>query len=185
MCLAQGHNAVTPVRLKPAAPRVSSQALSHCAPSTIHVQEMLKIFYFKFRANLHMRGGLVGVILESDFMELFKIGPAVPVMMWFNLLYMGNHLTGTSRNIEDPYEMPHNAASHQGLHFCYGKRYLQTKNIFFKKKYYLTLLDMYNRLSQVYLSDQMEESISIQRVKSLSYFKLQLWQPCSSTKNTE
>ena len=32
MCLAHGHNAVTPVRLKPAATRSSSLPLSHCAP---------------------------------------------------------------------------------------------------------------------------------------------------------
>ena len=31
MCLAQGHNTVTPVRLEPAGPSVSSQALYHWA----------------------------------------------------------------------------------------------------------------------------------------------------------
>ena len=37
MCLAQGYNAVTPVRLKPTAPRsrVNTLPLSHCAPPTI------------------------------------------------------------------------------------------------------------------------------------------------------
>ena len=34
MCLAQGHNTLTPVRLKPSAPqsRVNTLPLSHCAP---------------------------------------------------------------------------------------------------------------------------------------------------------
>ena len=33
-----------------------------------------------------------------------------------NPLYMGNPKTGTFTNSEDPDEMPHNAAFHQGLH---------------------------------------------------------------------
>ena len=56
----------------------------------------------------------------------------------------------TFANNEDPDEMQHNAALHQGLH-CKGKKSLQTKrcNIFFEN-YYLTPLDMYNGLSQAY-----------------------------------
>ena len=34
-----------------------------------------------------------------------------------NPLYTGNPLMGTLANSEDPDEMPHKAAFHQGLHF--------------------------------------------------------------------
>ena len=34
----------------------------------------------------------------------------------FNPLRTGNHQMGTMANSEDPDEMPHNAAFHQGLH---------------------------------------------------------------------
>ena len=40
MSLAQGHNTVTPVRLKPAAPRLKSSTLplSHCAPYLVFMR---------------------------------------------------------------------------------------------------------------------------------------------------
>ena len=57
---------------------------------------------------------------------------------------MGNPKTGIFTNSEDPDEMPHNAAFHQGLHVLFGKKDLQTKNaIFFFKSYSLTTLDIY------------------------------------------
>ena len=42
MCLAQGHNAVTPVRLKPAAPRSqvqhsTTEPMRHCAPISLRL----------------------------------------------------------------------------------------------------------------------------------------------------
>ena len=43
MCLAQGHNKVTPVRLKPAAPSVSSQALYHWA-TALHAPGKISVF---------------------------------------------------------------------------------------------------------------------------------------------
>ena len=50
---------------------------------------------------------------------------------------------GTSTNSEDPDEIPHNVAFHQGLHFR------QKITIFFES-YNLTPLDVYNGLTQVY-----------------------------------
>ena len=57
-------------------------------------------------------------------------------------------------------------AFHHGIH-CKGKKYLQTKdyNIFFKKKYNLTRLDICTmNYPKLIVSNQKEESISIQRV---------------------
>ena len=71
----------------------------------------------------------------------------------------------TFANSEDPDEMQHNAAFHQGLHFFKGKNDLQTKEYNFLTN--LTPLDMYNGLSKVIVSNQKEESISIQRVNSI------------------
>ena len=67
---------------------------------------------------------------------------------------------GTYTNSEDPDEMPHNVAFH-----CYVKKIFRQKyNIY--ENYNLSPLDMYNGLSQVILSNQREESISIQRVNN-------------------
>ena len=57
-------------------------------------------------------------------------------------------------NSEDPDEMPHYAAFHQGLYCLLGKKDLQTKqnkttNATFKN-YNLTPLGMYSGLSKVY-----------------------------------
>ena len=58
---------------------------------------------------------------------------------------------GTFTNSKDPDEMPHNAASHQGLHlFVKVKKIFRQKNTFFLKIYKLTPLDMNYVLSQVY-----------------------------------
>ena len=50
-------------------------------------------------------------------------------------MFLGNPQMSTFANSEDPDEMQHNAAFHQGLHcFYFGKTDLQTKNriTFFK-----------------------------------------------------
>ena len=53
-------------------------------------------------------------------------------------------------NSEDPDEMPHYAAFHQGLYCLLGKKDLQTtKNTTFKN-YSLTTQGMYSGLSKVY-----------------------------------
>ena len=57
---------------------------------------------------------------------------------------------GTFTNSEDPDEMPHNAAFHQGLHCLLGKKDLQTKRYNIFENYNLTFLDMFNGLFQVY-----------------------------------
>ena len=51
MCLAQGHNAVTPVRLEPAALWLESSAppLSHCAPTCLFISELFFKSYKKKR----------------------------------------------------------------------------------------------------------------------------------------
>ena len=70
-------------------------------------------------------------------------------LVWiFNPLYSGNPLMRTFVNSEDPDEMQHNAAFHQGLH-CKGKKDLQTKESNIFENYNLTPLNMYNGLSQV------------------------------------
>ena len=65
----------------------------------------------------------------------------------------------TFENSEDPDEMQHNAAFHQGLHCLIGKKDFQTKefNIFFN--YNLTPLDMYKRLSHVYRTRRKNPSV--------------------------
>ena len=52
-------------------------------------------------------------------------------------------------NSEDPDEVPHYAAFHQGLYCLLGKKDLQTKNTTFKN-YSLTPQGMYSGLSKVY-----------------------------------
>ena len=60
---------------------------------------------------------------------------------------------GIFTNSEDPDEMPHNVAFHQGLNCCKGKNDLQTKDYnILMQMYNLTPQDMYNGLSQVYCS---------------------------------
>ena len=72
-----------------------------------------------------------------------------------NPLYSRNTKTGTFANSEDPDEMPHNAAFHQGYTlFVKEKIDVQTKNktILFRNVYNYNLppLDICNRQSQVY-----------------------------------
>ena len=43
--------------------------------------------------------------------------------MSFNPLHTGNAKMGTLANSEDPDEMQHNAAFHQGLHYLLGFKY--------------------------------------------------------------
>ena len=76
----------------------------------------------------------------------------------------GNPKTGTFTKSEDPDEMLHNAAFHQGLHCLLRYKNLHTKHTIFVINYD-SPLDMYNGLSQVCLSNEKEESISIERVK--------------------
>ena len=59
--------------------------------------------------------------------------------------------------------MPHNAAFHQDLHCL------------LRLKRSSVLLDIYNGLSKVYLSNQKEESISIQRVNLCSLIRYLFW----------
>ena len=57
----------------------------------------------------------------------------------------------TFANNEDPDEMQHNAAFHQGLHCLKNiKKGLQTKEYNIFENFNLTPLDLYNGLSQVY-----------------------------------
>ena len=66
------------------------------------------------------------------------------------------------QNSEDPDEMPHFIRVYT---FSYGvKKIFRQKDTIFLENYNLTFLDMYNGLSQVFVSNQKEESISIQRV---------------------
>ena len=53
-------------------------------------------------------------------------------------------------NSEDPDEMPHYAAFHQGLYCLLGKKDLQTKKNTTFKNYNLTPKGMYSGLSKVY-----------------------------------
>ena len=53
-------------------------------------------------------------------------------------------------NSEDPDEMPHYAAFHQGLYCLLGKKDLQTKKNTTFKNYSLTPQGMYSGLSKVY-----------------------------------
>ena len=86
----------------------------------------------------------------------------------FNPLYTGKPLNRYLYS-EHPDEMPHYAAFHQDLHCLYllKKIFRQKFTYFFFEKYNLTPLDMYNGLSKVkfIVSNQKEESISIQKVK--------------------
>ena len=63
--------------------------------------------------------------------------------MYLALCIRGNLLTSTLANSEDPDEMQHNAAFHQGLHCLKGKKDLTKEYILFLN-YNLTPLDMYN-----------------------------------------
>ena len=62
--------------------------------------------------------------------------------------------------------------SHIMLHFirvytvCKGKKYLQTKEYNIFENYNQKSLDMYNDYAKFIVSNQKEESISIQRVKT-------------------
>ena len=56
----------------------------------------------------------------------------------------------TFANSEDPDEMQHNAAFHQGLHCLQRLNIFRQKNKIFVENYNLTPLDMCNGLSQVY-----------------------------------
>ena len=72
-----------------------------------------------------------------------------------NLLYSGNPLTSIFANSEDPDEMQHNAAFHQGLHsICKGKKDLQEKKTIYLENNDLTPLGMHNGLSQLYYIKQ-------------------------------
>ena len=53
----------------------------------------------------------------------------ISFLIFINSLYIGNPLTGTFTNSEDPDEMPHHAAFHLGLHclFMYNKIFRQKK----------------------------------------------------------
>ena len=53
-------------------------------------------------------------------------------------------------NSEDPDEMPHYAAFHQGLYCLLGKKDLQTKKTTTFKNYSLTPQGMYSGLSKVF-----------------------------------
>ena len=53
-------------------------------------------------------------------------------------------------NSEDPDEMPHYAAFHQGLYCLLGKKDLQTKKNTTLKNYNLTPQGMYCGLSKIY-----------------------------------
>ena len=68
---------------------------------------------------------------------------------------------GTFTDSEDPYEMPHNAAFHKGLHclyvifhHCLHYLYRLKKSLNKSENYNLTSLVMYNGLSQVYCIKQ-------------------------------
>ena len=69
-------------------------------------------------------------------------------------------------NSEDPDEMKHNAAYHQGLHcLLRQKKILQEKNVIFFLNYNLTPLNIDNGPIRVYYIKP--ESIGIQKVKHM------------------
>ena len=73
---------------------------------------------------------------------------------------------GTFTNSEDPDEMLHNAAFHQGLHsvcLLRLKRSSDKKKLIFLN-YNRTSIDVYKGLSQIYCTNQKEESISMKKV---------------------
>ena len=75
MCLAQGHNTVTPVRLEPAAPQ--TPPLSHCTPEEmlfkdISYLELLQPFCSAEQNNMCNCGG---GNYEEQFCDFFFIGP--------------------------------------------------------------------------------------------------------------
>ena len=63
----------------------------------------------------------------------------ISFLIFINCLYTGNPLMCTFTNSEDPDEMPHNAAFHQGLHCLLMKK--KTPKTF-SENYNLTPLDM-------------------------------------------
>ena len=71
----------------------------------------------------------------------------------------------TFTNSEDPDEMPHNAAFHQGFHCLLKLKRSSDKKYIFFFNYNLTPLDMYNGLSQIDCIKPKGKSIGIQRVK--------------------
>ena len=71
---------------------------------------------------------------------------------------------------EDPDEMPHNAAFHQGLHWLLRQAIFRKRNTILFENYYLWPLDIYSGQAQVYCIKPKEEFTSI--LKRLS---LQLW----------
>ena len=61
---------------------------------------------------------------------------------------------GTLATSEDPDEMPHNAAFHQGLHYLLRQKWSLEKNTILFRKYNPWLLNLYNGPSQVYCIKQ-------------------------------
>ena len=76
--------------------------------------------------------------------------------------------------------MQHNAAFHQGLHCLLRYKGSSDKSTFFGENYNLTALDRYSGHSQVFVSNQKEEVIGIQRVKACLLTKLCLVRPSST-----
>ena len=82
----------------------------------------------------------------------------------------------TFTNSEDPDEMPHKVAFHEGLHFAKVKKIVRLKIQFFFINYNLTLLDMYNGPEpKFFVSNQKDESISIQRVYKHKNWRWRIW----------
>ena len=78
----------------------------------------------------------------------------------------------TFANSEDPDEMQHFIRVYT---VCKCKKGLQTKEYNIFLNYNPTPLDIYNVLSQVYISNQKKELITIQRVKSGLLLSFSSW----------
>ena len=74
----------------------------------------------------------------------------------------------TFANSEDPDKMQHNDEFHQGLHCLKEKLYLHAIKCNIYYNHNRTPIDMYNL--KFIVSNQKEESISIQRVKYLNFY---------------
>ena len=66
-------------------------------------------------------------IISANFWHLYSFSPVCIKLLCLT------HIIGTFTNSEDPDEMPHHAAFHQGLHFLLNLKNHQTKKNFFFK----------------------------------------------------
>ena len=77
-----------------------------CTLDFMKLYELGMYVYLYFRLNFIIQVSLEYKCFTEDRCMHLRLNP----------LNMGNPITGTFTNSEDPDEMPHNAAFHQGLH---------------------------------------------------------------------